>query len=205
MALPLFEWKISEIVTNFPSNYEVHIFPSPWRARFGDSFDDDSYLYKNISVLLDRRGCYNEDINLVIRRAQKDEALEHVWLNIYKNISWLFGWSLIEIFLSILYIWWFMVWHRHSFGKAISLTMLAVFIFLNLIPRLAGPLFPRYSTGIVDCFHGTITFDAVLSEIHYETPIILLIGILLEFGALVTMLYHIGRSVADRKRPQSVK
>jgi hypothetical protein len=199
MARPLFEWRISDIVTDFPPNYEIHIFPSPWRARFGDSFNDDLYIYKNVSVLVDRKDCYNEDINVIIGRTQKDETLEDVWLNIYKNVSWLFAWSLIEVFLTILYIWWFMIWHRHSFLKAIGLTILAIFIFLNLIPILANPLFlPRYFPGLVDCYPGTITFNAVLLEMYYETPIILLVGVLLEFEALVMMLYQVKQAVVDR-------
>ena len=200
MTRPLFEWQINDIATDFPQNYEVNVFPSPWTARFGDSFNDDLYIYKNVSVLVDRKHCYDEDINVVIGRVQKDKTLEDVWLNIYKNISWLFGWSLIEVLFSVLYVWWYMVWYRHSFGKAIGLTALAVFIFLNLIPRLASPLFPRYFPGSMDCYQGTITFNAVLLEMHYETPIILLVGVLLEFGALVMMLYQVRQAVVDRNK-----
>lgn len=206
MTLPLFEWQITDIITDFPSNYEIHIFPSPWMARFGDSMNDDLYLHKNLSVLVDRKDCYNKDISLVIDRTQRDETLENVWLSIYNNISWLFGWSLIEVLLSVLYIWWFMIWHRYLFGKAIGLSILAFFIFLNLIPRLFNPLFfPRYFSGVVDCFHGTISFSAALSEIHYGTPIILLVGVLLECGALVIMLREIRQAIVDRKRSESAK
>lgn len=201
MTRPLLEWQINDIATDYPQNYEVNVFPSPWTARFGDSFNDDLYVYKNVSVLVDRKHCYDEDINVVIGRVQKDKALEAAWLNIYKNISWLFGWSLIEVLFSVLYIWWYVVRYRYSFGTAIGLTALAVFIFLNLIPRLASPVFPRYFPGSVECYQGTITFNAVLLEIHYETPIILLVGVLLEFGALVMMLYQVRQAVVDRNKP----
>lgn len=201
IAMPLFEWQISEIVTDFPPIYEVHVSPSPWTARFGDSFSDDLYVYRKVSVLKDSLECYNKDINLNIKRAPKDEALEQVWLNIYKNISWLFGWSLIEIVLSVLYIWWFMIWYKgNSFWKSIGLTIFAIFIFLNLIPRLADPLFPRFYYGAVDCYHGTIAFNAALSKTHYETPIILLVGIVLEFGALVIMLRQITKAIIESKK-----
>lgn len=200
MTRPLFEWQINDIATDYPQNYEVNIFPSPWTARFGDSFNDDLYVYKNVSVLVDRKHCYDEDINVVIGRVQKDKALEAAWLNFYKNISWLFGWSVIEVLFSVLYIWWYVVRYRHSFGTAIGLTALAVFIFLNLVPRLAGPLFPRYFPGSVDCYHGTITFTAVLLEIHYETPIILLVGVLVELGALVMMLYQVRQAVVGSNK-----
>jgi hypothetical protein len=200
IAMPLFEWQISEIVTDFPPIYEVHVFP-PWTARFGESFDDDLYLYRKISVLKDRRECYNEDINVVFRRSQKDDALEQKWLNVYKSFSWLPGWSLIEIVLSVLYIWWFIIWYkRQSFWKAMGLTVFAGFVFLNLIPRLMGPLSPNNFHGAVDCFNSTIAFNASLSEIHYETPVILLIGILLECGALVIMVRQIIKAIIERKK-----
>jgi len=200
LAMPSFEWQISGIVTDFPPIYDVDLFP-PWTARFGESFDDDLYLYRQVSVLKDRRACYNEDINIVYRRSQKDDALEQKWLNVYTSFSWLPGWSLIEIVLSVLYIWWFIIWYKHkSFWKAIGLTILAVFVFLNLIPRLIGPLSPYTFPGIVNCYHGTITFNAALSKIHYETPIFLLLGILLEFGALVIMLRQITKAIIERKK-----
>ncbi len=199
LAMPLFEWRISEIVTDFPSIYEVHIFP-PWTARFGESINDDSYRYRKVSVLKDKKECYNEDIKLVIRRSQKDEDSEQVWLNIYKSISWSSRWSLIEIVLSIMYIWWFVIWYKHqSFWKASSLTILAVFIFLNLIPRLTGPLFPYTFPGIVDCYDGTITFNASLSKIHYEMPIVFFMGLLMELGALAIMVQHIIKAIIERK------
>lgn len=206
MTIPLFEWQITDIVSDFPTNYEIRIFPSPWQARFGDSINNDVYLHKNISVLVDRKDCYNDDISVVIERTQKDERLENVWLSIYMNTKWLLGWSLIEVLLSVLYIWWFMIWHKHSFGKTIGLSILAVFIFLNLIPRLFNPLFfPRYFAGVVDCYHGTISLNVLLSEIHYETPIILLLGVLLECGALVIMLREIRQAIRDRKRSESAE
>lgn len=201
MAMPLLEWQISKIGTDFPPIYEVHVHSSPWTARFGESFDEDSYLYRNISVLKDRQECFNEDINLVVRRSQKDEAIEQRWLNMSNNISWLPGWSLIESGLAILYIWWFVIWYKHqSVWQAIGLTILAVFIFLNLIPRLTGPLFPHTFLGAVDCDHGTITFSATLLKTHYGTPIVLFMGILAELGALVIMIREITGALIETKK-----
>jgi len=200
MSMPLFEWKVSEIDTDFPANYEIHIFPSPWIARFGDTLNDDLFLYKNVSVLFDRKDCYNENIRVVVMRTRKDAAVEDMWINIYHNVSWLLGWSLIEIFLSVLYIWWFTIRYKNSVWKAIGLTVLAVLIFLNLIPRLASPLLlSRYFPGMVECLPGTITLNATLSEIHSETLLVLLVGSLLEFAALVIILYHIQQSLMIEK------
>jgi hypothetical protein len=199
LAMPLFEWKISEIVTDFPPNYEIQVFP-PWTARFGESINDDSYTYRKVSVLIDRKECYNEDIKLSIRRSQKDEDSEQVWLNIYKSVSWLPRWSLFETVISIMYIWWFVIWYKHqSLWKAIGLTVLAVFILLNLLPRLTSPLDPYTFPGIVDCYEGTITFNASLSKIHYETPIVFFIGILMELGALVIMAQQTIKAAIERK------
>jgi len=125
-----------------------------------------------------------------------------MWLNFYtKNISWLAGWSLTEIILSVLYIWWFVIFYnRYSFWKAIGLTVFVLFIFLNLIPRLTSPLFPGFHPGEVDCYPGTITFIAALSKIHYETPIVMLVGVLLELGALGIMLHQVIRTIIERNK-----
>jgi hypothetical protein len=38
--MPLLDWQVSEIVTDFPPAYEVNIASSPWIASLGDALDD---------------------------------------------------------------------------------------------------------------------------------------------------------------------
>ena len=67
---------------------------------------------------------------------------------------------------------------------------------------LVGPF--RFSPGIandfgfLDCY-GTLTFAVALSKVHYETFVILLIGILLELGGIVVILRQIMKAITNRK------
>src|SRR6185503_18385765 len=129
----LFEWKISEVVTNIPSTYEVRINPSPWVAGLGDSLDDGSYVFKKVHVSKDKRGCRKEDLTLVVKRSMADKSLEQVWLSISRNTSWLFVWSWIEVILSIIYIFGFTLWYKErSILLAALFTVIAFCLFLNL-------------------------------------------------------------------------
>lgn len=202
-AVPLLEWQISDFAADFPSTYEVVVSPSPWIARLGDSLNDGSYVFGEVSVSMDGKGCLKEDLTFIVRRSAQDKSLDQIGLNIYKNISWLSGWSWIEVILASIYILWFALWSKQGRALyAIILTGIAIILFLNLteILRIVAPFpYPHYF-GTVNCYHGTITFNAVLSEIHHETPVILLTGILLEFGALVVMLRQIRQVVVQRQR-----
>jgi hypothetical protein len=195
--MPLFEWQISEIVTDLPSTSEDPILPSLWNAKFGQSLDDLGKMFiseDEISV------CLSEDLKFVVTRSQRDETLERVSLNVYKNIFWLFEWGWIVFILSIIYMWWSILWYKQGAGlHAVIFTVLAPFIcfFLSQLVRLVGPGIPRYFS-IAEC-HGTITFNAVLSKIHYEMPIALFTVILLELGALGIMLHQIIRAVIESK------
>jgi hypothetical protein len=202
IEMPLFEWQISEIVTDLPSTSEDPILPSPWKAKFGQSLDDIREL------LIFNSPCLSEDLKFVVRRSQRDETLERVSLNVYNNTFWLFEWgwiaSILVIILSIIYMWWSILWYKQGAGlHAVIFTVLAPFIcfFLSQIVRLARPGIPYYFR-IAEC-HGTITFNAVLSRIHYEMPIALLAVFLLEVGALAIMLHQIIRAVIERKRHSS--
>ena len=77
---PLFEWQISEVVTDFPASYEVEILHSPWRAYLGDSLSDHSDVFENISVSENGRRCPESDLNLVVNRSQSDELIERLSL-----------------------------------------------------------------------------------------------------------------------------
>lgn len=60
-----------------------------------------------------------------------------------------------------------------------------------------GP--PFGSFGKLECYHGTITFNVALSNVHYETPIVLLLGILFELGALGVILHPIVTAVIQTR------
>lgn len=202
-VLPLFEWQISETTIDFPPSHEIHILPAPWSAKLGDSFDDGSFIFRKVFVSKDGRNCLKENLNFVVRRSPNDEALERVSLNVGKSISWLFGWGLIEIVLSGIYLWWFTIWYQHRpVFHAIVYTVIAAifFLFLTQVLRLAGPLFSPYYFGVADCFSGTVTFAARLSKVHYEMPVVLLAGIWVELGAIGIIWRQITIAVADRKR-----
>jgi hypothetical protein len=150
--------------------------------------------------------CLKENLDFVVKRSALDKSLDQIWLNSYKNISWLSGWGWIEIILSSIYILWFALWSKQDRPwRAVLLACIAVILFLNLtqVLRLVAPFpYPPYF-GSVNCQHGTVIFHAVLSKIHYETPIILLVGILSEFGVLILMWYQVRQVLLDRKRLSS--
>ncbi len=104
--IPLFEWQISGIVTDFPPTYDVHISSHPLTTILGEALSTDSYLGKVY--------------------VSKDEAICR------------------------------------------------------------------------DCYSGTVTFNVALSKVHYEMPILLFAGILLELGALGIMVRQIIKAIIER-------
>ncbi len=206
LNMPLFEWQISEIVTDFPPTYEFHIYSSPWTAHLGDSLDDGFYiLHGGVWVRRDEGFCRSEYLNFIVERSQNDKTLERV-LNIKSTTKpLLFAWVSIEVVLSVIYIALFVLEYKHGSNiQAIVFMGIAGFIcvFLILVMRLFGS-FPYYFFGNgfdsgVDCY-GTITFNAVLSKAHYETLLVFGAGILAELGALGIMLHQIRRAVNEGK------
>jgi hypothetical protein len=199
---PLFEWQISEVAVEVPSAYDVIVHVSPWTAYLGNSLNDGSYVLRKISVSKDGKDCRQDDFTFVIRRSLKEESLDQIWGDIYRGISWLLGWSWIEVILSCLYILGFVLWSTE--GKvlpAVILPGIALCFFLNLtqVLRNVAPL--RYSGyfGSADCSAALITFKAKLLSVHYETPILLLFAILAELGAFVIMFHQIRKTTRERK------
>lgn len=192
-ARPLFEWQISELVTDFPPTHQVYISPFPWKAQLVDSIEDGSFVFKKIFISRDNKSCLKEDLHLVVNRSPKDKFIEQVWLDIYSSTSWLLGWSWIEVMLCAIYILWFTIWYKQGTAfHAVILIVISLYFFLNLtqILRIVAPLSHPY-IGRVDCYHGTVTFTAVLSRVYYGTPILLLVGILSELGGMVVIVYQI--------------
>jgi hypothetical protein len=209
---PLFEWQISEVVTDFPPTYNVDISPSPWRAHLGDTIDDGIFNYfGGVWIRRDEGFCSRKDLNFVVTRSQNDKTLEHV-LNINPKIKpWLFAWVSTEVLLSITYIILFVLEYKHGSNiQAIAFMGFAGFIcvFLIQVMRLFGTSFPYYffRTGFdsgIEC-HGTIAFNAVLSKVHYETLLVFWTGILAELGAIGVVVRQIRRAISEGKETSTV-
>ena len=201
-SMPLFEWSISDFTADIPPTYEVFVLPSPWLARLGESLEDDTYVFGNVLINFDKKQCNKEDLSFVVNRSPRDKLFDQMWLNNNKNISLLSLWIWIGIILSGIHILWYTVWSRQGgVLTAFALTIIAVILFGNTLEilRILAPFpFARY-LGVVGCEYGTVTFNATLVKIHYQTLITLVIGLFLEIGVPVMMLYQIRKVTLDRR------
>lgn len=201
--MPLFEWRI-KINSDFSSTYEVHFEPSPWTTKFGEALDDRSYTFNKVWVLMGEAICTNDEEYLVVLRPPNEKSLESLSVNADEGISGLILWSFIEIILSGIYIWWFVVWkeHRPISDAIIPVVISAIFLcFLIAILRLVAPKITVDYFMISDQCHGSLTLRARLSKIHYETLIVVFVGILGEFIALGFMLRQWIMTIIQRKEP----
>ena len=208
-ANPLFQWQISEIVTEVSSSYEVNISPSPWEIYIGDALNDKSYVFYKISILNDGQFCSSKDFSLVVKRSQKDDLLEQLslWrLFSSRGIGWYFWWILAEIALSMVYLLWFTYWRDH---RTIGYTLLSgviatiAFCFVMVpIMKLMGPRISDMFVGTASC-QGAFTFRAEIVKLYYWVPIVLLLSIFAEFGALIIMAREIIK--VSRNKTESSK
>ena len=207
--MPLFEWQIHKLIEDFAPTYKVYIAPSPWTAYLGDSLDDRRYMFHNISVVRSGMSCLGGDFDFTANRSAEDKAFERVFnmnMNV-ENLLWLLKWGFAEIGLTILYIWLFLIWNEGRRGWVYALAQTAIagfsFLFISVTTRmLAGPF--RFSPGIaedyglLDCY-GKLTFAVALSKVHYETFVIVLIGILLELGGMVVILRQTMKAIVHKR------
>lgn len=193
--MPLFEWQVSEIVTD--PVYDVRFNPSPWIAKFGDSLEDGSVILYQVDGSYCGNSFSPEKLNSVVKRSWHEETLEQITRNINRRmIPWL--WLL--ILLSGIYIWWYTLQHNRPITQALMFTVIAI-ILLFILLDVSRPFFAHVvGTG---CLEGTVTFNASLSKLHYETLIVFLGGTLLEFGALGIMLRYIVWTLMERKKVPS--
>ncbi len=201
-TMPLFEWQISEVVTDFPSTYEVHVHPSPWTARLGDSLDHGLYItFGQLYVSKDGENCrYN--MNIVVKRSWIERTLEQLSQSLDGFIAWLYEWNCIEIVLSVVYVWWFTIWYKRPVGEAFVFTIIAGlfnFELTQILRELLPRVIPFASVGTLDCYHGIVTFAARLSKVHYETLFVFGAGILAQLGAFGMMLGQIIKATIERK------
>jgi len=195
LSLPLFEWQVSEIATN-PS-YDIHFNSSPWTGKFGDSLEDGSMIFYQF----DGSYCENtfdpEELNFVVKRSRSEAILEQITRNINRSfIPWL--WLL--IFLSGIYMWWYTLHRKRPVTEALILTVAAV-ILLFIMLEVSRPFFAHVASSA--CLEGTVTFNANLAKVHYETVIIFFTGILLELGALGIMLHSMVKAIMRKKGIQT--
>jgi hypothetical protein len=201
---PLFQWQISEIVTEVPSSYEVNISPSPWEIRVGDALNDKTYVFFNISVLNDGKFCSAKDFSLVVNRSRKDELLEQLslWrLFNSRSLEWYLWWISAEIALSMVYLLWFTYWRDHrTIGYTILSGVIATMAFCLVtvpIAKLMGPRISDMFVGTANC-QGAFTFRAEIVKVYYSVPIVLLSSIFAEFAALIIMAREIIKVSTNR-------
>jgi hypothetical protein len=198
--MPLLEWHVGEIVTDFPSTYQVKISPSPWKAALGDALDDGSYILQEIRVIGNGSFCRKENISFVVRRSPNDLVVEQGLNGNLKNYSWLFAWGLSELILSSMYVWWFIIKYKHGSPSQVATlmgTVGCISVFLILVSRVLGPQLGY--AGISDCF-GTVTLTAKLLKVHYETLIVLLVCILAELVSLGVIVSQVIRAGIEKKQ-----
>lgn len=202
--MPLFEWQIMHVSTDYPAVYEINAQPSPWRARLGESLDHGSYpSFGNILVSKDARDCAPEDVSILVERASNDITLERISLDTKKYVLWLFDWKWIVIALSLIYIWWFTIWFRHPMGEAVVLTIIVIIAEHELTQLIRNVLPTVMRLGMLECYRGTVTFQANLSEVHYETLAVMVVGLLAELGALIIMLSQVIKALLERNTSPS--
>jgi hypothetical protein len=203
-ALPLFEWKINLINANYPPDYKVYLTPSPWVTKLGESLEDRSYIFHKVFISVDQKTCLNtEDLNIVAQRPSSDKALESISVKINNIITWFVLWGLVQIILSGIYMWWVIIWREHrriSEALGSTLIILVSCLFLVAIMKLLGPRMSwDFFTVSYDCY-GALTYSAELSKMHYEVPVVMLIGIFAELGALSIMAREIIRAIHSLKK-----
>jgi|SRR5215208_1636 len=203
IAMPLFEWQVNQIVTDFPSTYDVKISPSPWKASIGEALDDGSYILQEVRVVGGEGICLKDNLKFVVRRSKYDEIIERVLNANLESISlhsWSFAVGFWELILCGWYIWWFIIVYKY--GSALQAVICVgigglIYVFLISAWRLIGPHLFGYG-GMADC-SGAVTFNAKLSKVHFETLLVFGAAVLLELGAFVEMVRHMIKAVTQGK------
>jgi hypothetical protein len=203
-ARPLFEWQIKDINSDFPSPYEVHVSPYLLTTSIGDFVNSGSYHGK-VYVVKDGEVCRSEDVNFEARRSQNHKTLEEALSNVDQA---LYSWSGIEIYLSGLCIWLCAAAYKRPLWETLLYTVLAGFLFLFLTVLVHPFLYkiapPSEYFGGLECYHGTVIFNVVILKTHYETLLLLLVGILCEVGGIVMIVLQVRRAILQKKEPEEI-
>ncbi len=192
ISMPLFEWQVSEIVTD--PLYDIRFNASPWIAKFGDSLEDHSVIFHHFDGSYCGNSFSPEELNSVVKRSWSEETLEQIARNINRSIV---PWLWLLIVLSGIYVWWYALHYKRPIAEVLILSVVAI-VLLCILLDVSRPFF-----AIVvgpGCLEGTVMFNANLSKVHYETLIVFFAGILLELGAIGMMLRQIIRAAIERKK-----
>ena len=187
IEMPLFEWQISEIATD--SSQEVGFNSSFWITKLGDSLEDVLKCGNNANL---------ENADPIVRRSWGEETLERVTRNINRNV---FPWLWLLLFLSGIYLWWHAVHHQQSRTGAF-ISIVVAFMFLCILLGSTRFFYPDIVSS--ECLEGTVTFDAKLSKIHYETMFTLFGFVLATLGAVSMMLRQIREAIMQRNDSSKV-
>ena len=203
-SMPLFEWQISSLNEDYPPGYEVYLVPSPWIIRLGETLDNIPYLSRKVFISIDQKACWIEEGHkITIERSTNDRQLDLLSSKLKDIPLWLFIGSLILVVLSVMYMWWILIWCEHrTIAEAVALTITIVFI-ISLPIGMMRWFAPRISTdyffGLCHGYRGMISFGAEISKVHYEMLLVTLSGVIAEFGALGKMLHEIIGAVRSSK------
>ncbi|HAW52174.1 MAG TPA: hypothetical protein DCX54_07595 [Flavobacteriales bacterium] len=203
-SMPLFEWQVGTVSEDYPPDYDVHLTPSPWITRLGQSLDDKPYISRKVFISIDQIPCWIEmGHKITIERSTIDKRLDLLSRKLNDFPFQLALGSLLLIGLSIIYMWWIIIWHEHrTIAEAVAITLIITFFFCFPIGmmRLLGPrISTDYFFAMCNEYSGTVSFSAEISKVHYETLITMLSAILAEFGALSKMIFEIVRTITRRK------
>jgi len=185
--MPLFEWQVSEFVAD--SSQDISFNSFLWTTKLGDSLED---------VLYFRNSTNPKNLDAMVKRSWSEETVERITQNINRNI---FPWLWLLLFLSGIYVWLYAIQHKHSRTEALISTIVAV-IFLCILLDVSRPFYAHVVSS--ECFDATVTFNAELSKVHYETLVVLFASILAELGALGVMLRQIITAIMQRKESSSL-
>ena len=180
--MPLFEWQISEIVTDHPN--DVRYNSLPWITKLGDSLADVSRCGNSINP---------EKLNPVVKRSWSEEAIERIARNITRDI---FPWLWLLLFLCVIYTGWYAIYHKRSIAEAFIFAVVAMIFLCILLDSTRH--FYAYTLDS-RCLEGIATFNAKLSKIHYETLLVLFATILAEVVAVGMMLRQVVKAIMQRK------
>lgn len=190
--MPLFEWQVSEIITNPAHN--IHFSPSPWIAKFGDSLEDGSVIFYQFDGSYCGNSFSPEKLNSVVKRSWSEEAIERIARNMNRSII---PWLWLLIFVCGIYMWWYALHYKRLITETLIFTVVAMILFCILLD-VARPFFAHVvSSG---CLEGTVTFNANLAKVHYETLLVFFAAIVAEIGAVGIMWHQIRKALSELKR-----
>lgn len=206
-TMPLLEWRISSIVSDFPESYRYKYGSTfKWEMKASESLDNKALIFSKIRISDGEKLCINTtDFKLTVLRSSQEEFIEMAFQRIAEPISKL---AFILIILAGIYHLWVKIWIDKS--PAFKIILLAFFsLLLVLIPLAAlmiiGPIaspfvYPSTAFNFSRTCHGALTFEATLQKVHMDALATLLGGILAEAVAFVIMFKRLMDTIKNKPR-----